>query len=239
VRMFTLVWRISVAASMTICLVAFSQVAAKCGGPNPADPCGILAQLAPDDVPPPSLHLKPTERARAIHLLLAVKRDEKGWHRELAIYLLASLDHEYEGNRDELLRVWRKEGDDSTMELVIGLYRQGHRELLPPLLALFDGWSTATSEGLGTFYSEELEKAPKDFITTLATFTPRRQLELCTAAGGTDGGGMGSGVEQKVLINLKAIGGEVAIRCARGVRAGNRDADAANRDLPAVPPKKN
>ncbi len=72
----------------------------------------------------------------------------------------------------------------------------------------------------------------------LGTFSPRRQMYLCTAAGGTDGGGMGPKTERKVLANLKAVGGEVANRCARGVRAGNQDAEKANNDLPAEPSKK-
>jgi hypothetical protein len=199
-------------------------------GANPADPEGILYQLAPDGVPPRSLALKPAERARAIRLLVAVKRDQTEWNRQLAVYLLAMLGHEYERNRDEILRVWEKNGDDGTMALLIRLYEQGHKELLAPLLARYDGWNAATSEGLGTFYSDVLEKNPQDFLAVLATFLPKRQLELCTAAGGTDGGGMAKKTERKVLANLKGIGGEVADRCARGVRAGNRDADEATQE---------
>jgi hypothetical protein len=90
---------------------------------------------------------------------------------------------------------------------------------------------------LGTFYSEQLEKNPSEFIAALATFAPRRQMELCTVAGGTDGGGMVPETEHRVLASLKEIGGEVANRCARGVRVGNRDAEAANKDLPAANPK--
>jgi hypothetical protein len=206
---------------------------------NPADPTGILKQLAPDDSPPRSLALKPAEKARVIRLLVAVKRDETGWHQQMAIYLLAALGHSYELNRDELLKVWRKYGDDGTMELLIRLYEQNHKELLQPLLARYDGWNAATSEGLGTFYSEQLEKNPRDFLAVLETFPPNRQLYLCTMAGGTDGGGMGPETERKVLANLKVIGGELANRCARGVRAGNQDADNANSDLQTESPKKN
>jgi hypothetical protein len=179
--------------------------------------------------------LKPAEKARAIRLLLAVKRDETEWHRQLAVYLLATLGHDYEHNRDEVLRVWQKDRDDGTMELMIRLYGQGHKELLRPLLARYDGWNAATSEGLGTFYSEQLEKNPRDFLAALAMFPPRKQLYLCTMAGGTDGGGMGPKTEHKVLANLKQVGGDVADRCVRGVRAGNDDANKANSDLPAKP----
>ncbi len=99
-------------------------------GINPAEPEGILRHLAPDDTPPRSLALKPAERARAIRLLVAAKRDETGWHWQLAIYVLAALGHDYERNLNELLSVWRRDGDDGTMELLMGLYGQGHKELL-------------------------------------------------------------------------------------------------------------
>jgi hypothetical protein len=184
------------------------------------------------------LTLKPSEKARAVRLLIAVKRDETGWHKQLAIFFLAALGHDYERNRDELLRVWRRDGDDGTMELLRQLYKQGHKELLQPLLARYDGWNAATSEGLGGFYSDMLEKSPKDFLAELSTFPPERQLYLCTMAGETDGGGMSHKTERKVLHNMEEIGGEVAARCARGVRAGNRDANKANSDLQQEPPKK-
>jgi hypothetical protein len=205
---------------------------------NPADPEEILRQLAPEDAPPPSLALKPAEKARAIRLLVAVKRDETGWHRQLAIYPLATLGYDYEHNREELLRAWRNDGDDETMELLIGLYDQGHKEFLQPLLAGYNGMNAAASEGLGTFYSEQLEKNPRGFLAVLSTFSPQRQLALCTAAGETDGGGMGPKTERKVLANLKEIGGEVAKRCARGVRVGNPDADKANDGSSTEPAKK-
>jgi hypothetical protein len=49
-------------------------------------------------------------------------------------------------------------------------------------------------------------------------------------AGETDGGGMGPRTEHRVLANLNRIGGEVADRCARGVWAGNQDAEHANQE---------
>jgi hypothetical protein len=101
----------------------------------------------------------------------------------------------------------------------------------------YDGWNAATSEGLGTFYSEQLARNPRDFLAALETFPAKRQLYLCTMAGGTDGGGMGPKPERKVLVNLKEIGGQTAILCARGVRLGNQDANSANSDLPTKIPK--
>jgi hypothetical protein len=197
---------------------------------NPVDPEGILRQLAPDDVPPHSLAMKPAARARAIRLLVAVKRDETGWHRQLAVYLLATLGYDYARNREELLRVWRKDSDDGTMELLIRLYEQGHKEFLLPLLRDFNGNNVATSEGLGWFYGDLLEKNPRDFLTALATFPNRKQMDLCYAAGAEDGGGMSPKTERKVLANLKEIGSDVAISCARSVRSGNQDADEASQE---------
>ena len=153
-----------------------SQVPNQRAHTNPADPEGILTQLAPDDVPPMTMKLNPNEKARAIRLLIAVKRDETEWHRELAIYLLAMLGHNYVQNRDEILHIWCKDGDDGTMTLLMNLYTQGHKELLNPLLTGYNGWNAATSEGLGTFYSDELEKEPGQFLNALASFTPARQL---------------------------------------------------------------
>lgn len=228
------------AASLLLygCLLLSAPLSTAQINPGPPSSAGILTQLAPDDTPPASLHLKPAERSRAIPKLLEVKRQEGGWHKELAAYLLAALGYQYETNRDTLLRVWRKDGDDGTMALLIFLYRQGHGELLPSLLARYDGWNAATSEGLGTFYSEQLEKSPRAFLVALASFPPKRQLELCVAAGGTDGGGMGPDAEARVLRNLKAIGGEAALRCARAVRTGNGTAYEANRDVSPHPLKK-
>jgi hypothetical protein len=217
---------------------ACQSVPVQNGAVNSADSEDILRELAPDDAPPPKLTLKPAARARAIRLLVAVKRGETGWRRQLAIYLLMTLGYDNERNREELLRVWRgcvaphpETGcDDDTMELIVWLYEQGHKEFLRPLLAGGPHSGGALSEGLGTFYSEQLERNPRDFVSALGAFSPREQSDICELAGGTDGGGMGPKTERKVLANLKAIGGELADRCARGVRLGNREVNEADRE---------
>jgi hypothetical protein len=194
-------------------------------GINPTDSEGILNQLAPDGVPPHSLALKPAEKARAIRLLVAVKRDETEWHRLLAIYLLATLGYEYERNRDELVRIWQSSDDDGTMELITDLYEQGHKELLRSLMARGNGENVSTSEGWGYFLGDQIEKNPRDFLAALAKFSSNKQLMLCTCAGQQDGGGMAPETERKVIAKLKDIDGDVALRCARGVRIGNRYAE--------------
>ncbi len=211
------------------------------------DPEGILHELAPDTIPLDSLNPKPANRARAIRLLQAVKRQNTGWNRQEAVYLLALLGHDYALNRDELLKVWHgcvfKEDntscDEMTAMALIGLYKQGHNELLRPLLTGCRNSDGALSEALGPFYADQLERNPKDFLTVLSAFAAKEQRGICWLAGAEDGGGMPPKTERKVLANLKVIGGDVANRCARGVRSGNSDADAANSDLPVAEPKKN
>jgi len=191
-------------------------------GISPAGSRDILNQLVPDGMIPYSLALKPAEKARAIRLLEVVKRDETGRQRQLAIYLLATLGHDYERNRDELVRSWQSTDDDGIMELLIHLYEQGHKELMRSLFARGNGDNVPTSEGWGYFLGNQVEKNPRDFLAALATFSPEKQLMLCTCAGEEDGGGMEPETERKVLANLKNIGGDRANRCARGVRTGNR-----------------
>jgi hypothetical protein len=201
------------------------------------DAQGILAQLAPDDVPPKSLNLNSSQKTRAVRLLAEARREGSPWHRELATYLLAMLGHNYMQNRDELLRTWRKDGDPQTTILLMDLYEQGHQELLHSLLAGYSGWNAAVSEGLGTFFSDELNSNTRVFLGALAQFSPKKQTELCIAAGSTDGGGMAPETERAVLANLRGIGGDVAERCARGVRRGNKDAADTSRD-PSEPSAK-
>jgi len=209
-------------------------------------PQDIVEQLAPLGVPPASLALKPAERAGVIRSLVAAKSGSDCRRTQLIDYLLALLGYQYERNRNELLQVWHgcvvNDFDhgcgEDTADLLMRLYERGHKEILRPLLAGYRYSDGALAEGLGTFYSEQLERNPQDFVSALAAFFPKQQRNICRMAGETDGGGMGSETEHKVLASLKAIGGEIATRCARGVRAGNQDADSANSDLPAEPQKK-
>ncbi|MFZ1086866.1 MAG: hypothetical protein WAN35_18025, partial [Terracidiphilus sp.] len=154
---------------------------------NLIDPEGILLELFPGTVPMDELHPKPANRARAIRLLLNVKMQNIGWNRQLAIFLLASLDHDYDKNRDELLQVWHhcvikdfnEDCNEDTAMALIGLYRQGHTELLRPLLAGCRNSDGALSEELYPFYAEQLERNPRDFLAALATFPRKEQQGIC------------------------------------------------------------
>lgn len=207
------------------------------------EPKGILEELAPDGVPASSLKLKPLEKARAIRLLKSVKRNETDLDRkQLANYFLATLGHDYELNLEELLTVWRgcvtndfgHGCNEDTADLLIKLRKQGHKGILRPLL---EGWrysDGALAEILGDFYGESLERNPKEFVTTLTRFPPKDQKGICELAGGGDGGGMSPETERRVLTSLKVIGGDVANRSARSVRAGINDSDNASSDQPRV-----
>ncbi len=209
------------------------------------DPQGVLRELAQG--PLDSLTPKPANRSRAVRLLQAVKRQNTGWNRQEAVYLLALLDNDYALNRDELLKVWHgcvfKEDntdcDERTAMALIGLYKHGHKEILRPVLAGGRHSDGALSEALGPFYAEQLKRNPRDFVSILATFPPKEQSAICWLGGAEDGGGMPPNDEHKVLANLRAVGRNVANRCARAVRAGDQDADNANSDLPPAEPRKN
>jgi len=213
---------------------------------SPTGPDAILHELAPDTIPLDELKPKPASRARAIRLLLAVKGQETGWNRQLAIYLLASLGYDYVRNRDELLQVWHhcviQDGDEvcneDTAMTLVGLYGQGHKELLRPLLAAGRNSDGALSEELFPFYAEELARSPKDFVNVLATFSLKDQSYICKWAASGDGGGMPPDVTYKVLRNLKEAGGVVATRCARNYKAGNQVTGDNNRELREPPTQK-
>jgi hypothetical protein len=230
--------RCSLAFAIIVCGLSAGQSPPSVNPPaSSAQPISIIDRLAPDGVPPATLQVKQSERTRTIQLLFAAKREESGWRKELAIYMLATLGQNYEENRNELLREWRKSYDDNTMELLIGLYDQGHHEFLRPLLAAGPKSDAALAEGLGTFYADQLEKDPVRFLAALSTFPAKVQGNLCELAGETDGGGMASESEQRVVKRLRLIGSRVATRCALGVRAGNQAAAGANKDLQRGQPK--
>ena len=207
---------------------------------SPPDRDAILLELAPGTVPLDELKPKPADRARAIRLLLAVKSQETGWNRQLAVYLLASLGYEYSQNRDELLQIWHHcvikdfdEGcNEDTAMILIGLYRQGHEELLRSLLAGGRNSDGALSEEIFPFYAEELAHNPGDFLAVLATFAPKEQSYICEWAATGDGGGMPPDVTHKVLRNLRNAGGAVAARCARSYKVGDQGVEENDRDHP-------
>jgi hypothetical protein len=203
---------------------------------NKPDPDAILHELAPDTTPLDELKPNPTQRERAIHLLLAIKHNEAGKNRQLAIFLLASLGHEYEQNRNALLQIWQgcvvpTQGgncDEDTAQLLVALYRQGHREVLQPLLAGCRNSDGALSEELYSFYSDVLEDTPSKFLIALSSFKFREQERICESAGDAiaeeAGGGPMDGTDpanlRGVLTALRRNKTETATRCLQALRIG-------------------
>jgi hypothetical protein len=186
----------------------------------------ILEELAPHDNIPLTLHLEQKERTRAIRMLLDVKRENpEPWRRQLATYLLATLDYNYTTNRDELLHDWSRTNDDGLMELLNDIYKQGHKECLLPLMRDDTGYNIATSEGIGEVYSNALTRNPEEFLAILASLPKKRQNAVCGAIGRMDGGGIS---DKKVSILsqiLRHAGSPLALQCAQQIRAANREAE--------------
>lgn len=218
------------------------------------DPEGILHELAPDTIPLDSLNPKPANRARAIRMLLNVKRQNSGWNKQEATYLLALLGHEYVLNRDELLKIWHgcvvkedsSDCDERTAMVLIGLYEHGHQELLHPLFAGNQNSDGALSEELYPFYAEQLERKPKKFVLALSGFSLEAQQALCENTGGEiadeAGGGPTDGSYPramiKVLHSLKGMDGAAAARCISAAKKGYGSMVAAIREEEKGPARK-
>jgi len=195
-----------------------------------SDPNGIIHQLATDDGPPADITINPADRAKVIRLLSEAKRNETGWHKQLAIYFLICLNQNYDENVHGLLRIWRSSsGDEGTMSLIILIYKHGHHELLEPILEAGLHSDGALSEELGDFYGEELESRTQEFVAALSGLALKNRDAACWLAGAADGGGMAPKTEARVIHNLMVLKSPVADRCARGVRTGNGDAEASSR----------
>jgi len=144
------------------------------------------------------------------------------------------------------LQIWHhcviKDFDEDCNEdramILIGLYRQEHKELLRPLVACGRNSDGALSEELFPFYAEELARDSNEFVTILATSSPKDQSYICEWAATGDGGGMPSEVTHKVLGNLRKVGGSVATRCARSYKVGNQDVKENDRDHSEQPAQK-
>jgi hypothetical protein len=126
-----------------------------------SDPNGVIHQLAPDDAAPADVAVDPADRLMVIRLLRKAKHDDVGWHKQLAIYLLIRLGQDGDRNTLDLIHIWRSEGDEDTMGLIILLYRHGRPELLKTILEAGPHSDAALAEELGNFFGEELQSHPK------------------------------------------------------------------------------
>jgi hypothetical protein len=122
---------------------------------------------------------------------------------------------------------------DDSADFLINRYFRGRDdpEVLKVLLDVQPYGDGALSEGLGTFYSEMLEKRPRVFLRAIAGRPAKERHALCDAAGRTDGSGMSDKTERAVRANLVRITRErhsglapVARACWADVSEGDRRA---------------
>jgi len=94
---------------------------------------------------------------------------------------------------------------EDTAGYLIGLYDQGDRALLSPLLNAGPSSDGALAEILGDFYSNVLSKNPRAFLSAIRSRALKQQRHLCWMAGATDGGGMGTKMLRDVRHSLRVI----------------------------------
>lgn len=80
--------------------------------------------------------------------------------------------------------------DEDTAGYVIGLYSDGHKEVLHALFAVGIRSDAALSELLASFYGDVLSSSPQEFIDTVRSFSSADQRQLCEMTGAGDGGGV-------------------------------------------------
>jgi len=197
----------------------------------------IVETLLPNGAIPKSLSVKPDERAAIIKKLKLAQVTAHAQRAQQVAFLLAALDAEYDHNRDYLLHVLsgcnypeiRYDCDDMTGFYLIYLYEHGHPEILAPLLKTSIGtgpgvgsYSAAGSEGLGSYFAEQVQKAPERFLGAVSTFPVPTQKKACAFAGSSDGGGLGPKGLAQARRKLRGIGTEVALRCLKEIELANK-----------------
>jgi hypothetical protein len=113
-----------------------------------------------------------------------------------------------------------------TGDYLIYLYRNGHPEILPPLLSSSaNNYNADGAESLGSFISEEVVKSPKDFLDALRSFPPSKQERVCSVAGAAGGGGMAPPDLRGARKQLGALNDEVARRCLLQIEHATKPAE--------------
>ena len=189
----------------------------------------IVRELMPNDAPPQALRLTPAEKGQAVKRLEAAQKQATGKRAQEIAFLLATLGSNYSKNRDYLVRALhgcyhataKSNCDEETSEFLEALYKSGHDELLPALLAAWVTDQAALLELLGGFYSNVLTEKPAQFLDSIQSFPMATQKSICALAGSTDGSGMAPETLQQARKQLKAIGSAVALRCLRQVEKAN------------------
>jgi hypothetical protein len=95
--------------------------------------------------------------------------------------------------------------NEGTAEYLIGLYNQGDKALLDPLLEAGNFSDGALSQSLGSFYGELLWKEPHTFLKALSSRPKKEQRHLAWLAGAMDGSGMPKEMLLEVQAKLRKI----------------------------------
>jgi len=132
-----------------------------------SEPCApleaVIKEVLPDGIDRPAAVRSTDKKGPLIKYLGQLKRADLAPRCQLQLsFLSALLDTDYKQNRDNLVGALRTCGsartncDENTVQYVIALYRQGHRELLGALLNVGTGSDGGASDLLGDFYRDTL-----------------------------------------------------------------------------------
>jgi hypothetical protein len=186
-----------------------------------------LRRLLPDGPDGPVALLAGAEKQEIIERLKAYrpKLSSPACVLELS-FGLALLGSDYHVNRDTLAGSLRACGDlrfkcdENSAVYMVTLYRNGHRELLGPLIQAGVRSDGALSEVLGLFYQKVLLEDPRSFIREIERFPTPIQRRECFDAGTGDGSGTSSADAKRVAESLKALDGPVGRVCASSFQDG-------------------
>ncbi|HMD76143.1 MAG TPA: hypothetical protein VKG86_02085 [Terracidiphilus sp.] len=218
-------------AALVIAVVLISALSVLAQSGQAKSQQDIVEKLMPNGGWPMDLPVKPSQRDSIIKKLKVAQGTARAQRAQQVAFLLAALDVEYDRNRDYLFHVLsgcnypeiRYDCDESTGYYLIQLYEHSHEEILAPLLKTSIGnYSAAGSEMLGAYFGDLVEKSPEKFLEAVITFPAPTQKKACRFAGGTDGAGLGAEGLAQARKKLRAIGGEVALRCLREIEIANK-----------------
>jgi hypothetical protein len=208
----------------------------------------ILRVLMPNGIWGDASQLDKFDRSEEIQVLKDAQVKAKDERAIGIAFLLAALGHDYEVNRDVLLKAMSECAQKSYPEeaqcnffvadYLMELCRRGDASLYQPIFNVSDEADGAFSQSLGNFYSDMLREQPEQFLKALASRPRKEQRDYCQHASSEDGSGMGEerlrDVRQ-VLSRISALPDRqlapVARTCLLAVEAGNESSMEAAKKL--------
>lgn len=149
-------------------------------------------------------------------------------------FVLAELGADYPANRAFLLNLLHSCGtpgaacDEDTAAYVIGLYADGHHDVLHALFSVGLHSDAALSGMLASFYGDVLKSSPGEFVETLGSFKSENQKQLCHMTGTGDGGGVSADVLTSARAHLEMTKNRIATSCLHEIEAADMVARKAN-----------